>query len=152
MPSSCLISRVEMLLSGFTKRRWGWRWWSSCFSCHHHLFTCLRIVDMWSKMLLQSFSALKGLVIQVSLLCLSIQFRIQFKVLVITYRALCGEVPAYVRGLLQLYINSRSLRSSAQGLLVVPQARLFRTVFMLVAWFYFIYTLCDDEMRDSWNK
>ncbi len=55
---------------------------------------------------------------------LSIKFRIQFKILVITFRALHGQAPAYIRDLLQPYIASRSLRSSDQGLLVVPRSRL----------------------------
>ena len=55
---------------------------------------------------------------------LPIQFRIQFKVMVITYRTRHGQAPAYIGDLLQPYVTSRSLRSSGQGLLFVPRTRL----------------------------
>ena len=55
---------------------------------------------------------------------LPIKFRIQFKVLVLTYKALHGQAPVYISDLLQPYITNRSLRSSNQGLLVVPRTRL----------------------------
>ncbi|XP_029941085.1 uncharacterized protein LOC115383145 [Salarias fasciatus] len=55
---------------------------------------------------------------------LPIKSRIQYKILVVTYRALHGQAPLYITDLLQPYVTSRSLRSSDQGLLVVPRSRL----------------------------
>ncbi len=62
--------------------------------------------------------------ILISLHLLPIKFRIQFKVLVITFRALHGQAPAYIRDLLQPHTASRSVTSPDQGLLVVPRSRL----------------------------
>lgn len=59
-------------------------------------------------------------VILIVLHWLPIKFRIQFKIVVIAYRALHDQAPAYIRDLL----SSRSLRSSDQGFLVVPPSRL----------------------------
>ena len=49
-----------------------------------------------------------------------IKFRIHFKVLISTYRALHGQATEYSSDLLHPYITSRSVRSSDQGLLVIP--------------------------------
>ncbi len=59
----------------------------------------------------------------ISLHWLPIKFWIQFKVLVITYRALHGQVPAYIKDLLP-FITGRSPRSSDQVLFLVPPSRL----------------------------
>lgn len=45
-------------------------------------------------------------------------------VLVLTFRALHDHAPVYIPDLLCPYITSRSLRSSDQGLLVVPRIQL----------------------------
>ena len=55
---------------------------------------------------------------------LPIKERIKFKLLVLTYRSLCGEAPKYLSDLLQPYIPTRSLRSQDSLLLVVPKTRL----------------------------
>lgn len=52
------------------------------------------------------------------------KFRIQFKILVISYRALHVHAPTYIRDLLQPCVTSRSLWSSDEGLPVVPQSGL----------------------------
>ena len=49
---------------------------------------------------------------------LPIKFTVQFKVLVITFRALHGQAPAYIKELLQPYYTRGNLRSSHQGWLV----------------------------------
>ncbi len=54
----------------------------------------------------------------------SIKFRIQFKILVITFRALHGQAPAYIKELLQPCVTCRNTRSSDQGLLDVHCSRL----------------------------
>ncbi|KAF7667309.1 hypothetical protein LDENG_00066080, partial [Lucifuga dentata] len=60
----------------------------------------------------------------ISLHWLPITFRVQFKVLVFTFRALHGQTPSYISKLLSPYVTSGTLRSSDQGLLSVPQFRL----------------------------
>ena len=55
---------------------------------------------------------------------LPVSFRIHYRLLLITYKALNGLAPSYIRDLLHDYIPSRSLRSSDQGLLAVPPVRL----------------------------
>ena len=53
-----------------------------------------------------------------------IQYRIQFKILVITYKALQGQSPLYIRNLLQVYKPTRNLRSQYNATaLVVPKSR-----------------------------
>ena len=54
---------------------------------------------------------------------LPIQCRIQFKILVITYNALQGQFPLYVRNLLQVYTPTRNLRSQNNATaLVLPKS------------------------------
>lgn len=55
---------------------------------------------------------------------LPIKSRIQFKILVITFRAWQGQAPASITEPLQPYNISRNLKSSNQGLLVFPRSRL----------------------------
>ncbi len=52
------------------------------------------------------------------------KFRVHFKILPLTYRAPHSQAPAYISELLHPHITSGSLRSSDQGLLVVPRTRL----------------------------
>ena len=47
-------------------------------------------------------------------------FRAQFKVLVLTFKALNGLGPVYLKERLHPHRSARTLRSSAEGLLVVP--------------------------------
>ncbi len=56
-----------------------------------------------------------------SLHWLPIKFRISYKILLLTYKALNGLAPAYLTSLLSRYNPSRSLRSQNSGLLVVPR-------------------------------
>ena len=55
---------------------------------------------------------------------LPVHLRIEFKVLLITYKALRGQAPTYIQDLLQPYQPSRSLRSSSKNLLVKPRFNL----------------------------
>ena len=55
---------------------------------------------------------------------LPIRYRIMFKILLITYKALNILAPSYVRDLLTPYIPSRQLRSSSKNLLVIPHFNL----------------------------
>lgn len=52
---------------------------------------------------------------------LLVQYRIYFKILVLTFRALHGQAPTFITDLIQLHTPTRSLRSLDQRLLVVPR-------------------------------
>ncbi len=56
-----------------------------------------------------------------SLHWLPIKYRISYKILLLTYKALNGLAPAYLTSLLSRYNPTRSLRSQNSGLLVVPR-------------------------------
>ncbi len=56
-----------------------------------------------------------------SLHWLPIKYRISYKTLLLTYKALNGLAPAYLTSLLSRYNPTRSLRSQNSGLLVVPR-------------------------------
>ena len=55
-----------------------------------------------------------------SLHWLPIKSRIEFKILLLTYKALNGQTPSYLKELIVPYYPTRSLRSQYAGLLVVP--------------------------------
>ena len=55
---------------------------------------------------------------------LPVHFRIDYKNLLLTYKALHNLAPTYLSDLLHEYTPSRSLRSSSAGLLTVPTSRL----------------------------
>lgn len=93
------------------------------------LFTCLSkssldhlqlIQNAAARLLTRSSRTTHITPILSSLHWLPIKFRIHFKVLLFTYRAMHGQAPVYICDLLRPYITSRSLRSSDQGLLAVP--------------------------------
>lgn len=52
--------------------------------------------------------------------CLPVKFRVDFKILMLTYKALNGLAPQYLSELLIPYIPARNLRSADASLLVVP--------------------------------
>ncbi len=54
------------------------------------------------------------------------QFRIDFKILLLVYKSLHNQAPSYLSELLPFYTPTRSLRSSEQNILLVPQSRLKR--------------------------
>ena len=51
---------------------------------------------------------------------LPVSFRLEFKIMLITYKVLHDRAPIYIQELLQLYTPSRNLRSSNRNLLVKP--------------------------------
>jgi hypothetical protein len=53
---------------------------------------------------------------------LPIRARIDFKILLITYKALNNQAPDYITELLDIYKPKRTLRSASQNLLAVPQS------------------------------
>ena len=55
---------------------------------------------------------------------LPVEQRIEYKVLLLTYKALHGKTPAYISQLLSLYTPTRPLRSENKNLLRVPRCRL----------------------------
>ncbi len=56
-----------------------------------------------------------------SLHWLPIKFRISYKILILTYKALNGLAPAHLTSLISRYNPTRSLRSQNSGLLVVTR-------------------------------
>ena len=57
---------------------------------------------------------------------LPVEFRIKFKVLVLTFKAICGSGPGYLRDRLSLYFPQRTLRSSDTNLLEIPNHQAIR--------------------------
>ena len=55
---------------------------------------------------------------------LPIEYRINFKILCMTYKALHGLAPNYITGLVKRYIPLRTLCSTDQQLLCVPKVNL----------------------------
>lgn len=55
-----------------------------------------------------------------SLHWLPVNQRIDFKILLIVFKALNGAAPSYISGMLTEYTPDRSLRSSSKGLLTIP--------------------------------
>ena len=51
----------------------------------------------------------------------AIQEWVQYKVLLLTFKALNGLAPQYLADLLKTYVPQRQLRSSAKSMLVVPK-------------------------------
>ena len=52
---------------------------------------------------------------------LPVKFRIEFKILLLTYKALNDRAPSYLKDLIVRYFPNRALRSQTAGLLVVPR-------------------------------
>ncbi|XP_067097700.1 uncharacterized protein, partial [Osmerus mordax] len=63
----------------------------------------------------------------ISLHWLPIMARIRFKTLVLTFRAVNGTAPVYIKSLLQPYTPTRHLRSSSDNRLVVPPLKTARS-------------------------
>ena len=55
---------------------------------------------------------------------LPVSQRINYKILLLTYKALNGQAPSYITELLEPYVPTRNLRSSSKSLLKVPSAKL----------------------------
>ncbi|KAF7647629.1 hypothetical protein LDENG_00169210 [Lucifuga dentata] len=55
---------------------------------------------------------------------LPVCFRIDFKILLLVFKALHGQAPIYICDLLTLYGSACCLRSSGRNLLIVPEFRL----------------------------
>ena len=55
---------------------------------------------------------------------LPVSQRIDYKILLLTYKALNGQAPSYITELLKPYVTTRNLRSSSKNLLKVPSVKL----------------------------
>ena len=56
---------------------------------------------------------------------LRVEYRVQYKILLlVTYKALQGQAPSYIKDLLQFCTTGRTLRSSARDDLYIPQTKL----------------------------
>ena len=115
---------LEMIIHAFISSRLDY-----CNS----LFTCLSkssldrlqlVQNAAARLLTRSRRSCHITPILSSLHWLPVNYRIHFKILVITHRTLHGQSPQYISELLHPYIPTRSLRSSSQSLLVVPHTRL----------------------------
>ena len=62
-----------------------------------------------------------------SLHWLPVKFRVEFKILLITYKALHSQAPSYIEELIEVYHPPRALRSEDAGLLVTRQVSKSRT-------------------------
>ena len=97
------------------------------------LFTCLNktsinklqlVQNAAARLLTRSKKSCHITPILVSLHWLPIQYRIHFKVLTLTFKALHNQAPAYITELIKPYCNTRPLRSADHHLLVVPRTKL----------------------------
>ena len=59
-----------------------------------------------------------------SLHWLPVNQRINYKILLLTYKALNGQAPSYITELLKPYTPARNLRSSSKNLLKIPLVKL----------------------------
>lgn len=126
------ISKIRHILSFKDLERIIHVFISSRLDYCNGLFTCLNQGTMAQLQLVQN-SAARLLTrtkkrehitpVLASLHWLPIKFRVDFKLLVLTFQALKGDAPEYLTDLLVPYSNSRTLRSSGQGLLVVPRTK-----------------------------
>lgn len=82
-----------------------------------------------------------------SLHWLSCQVRADFKVLLLTYKALNGLAPSYLSDLLHLYIPPCALQSQGTGLLKVPRARKINLLGSMV--FFFCLTFMEQGGRTT---
>ena len=58
---------------------------------------------------------------------LPVEYRIVYKVLLLTFKVLNGKGPEYLRELLTVYVPGRSLRSETDNLLCVPRTKYVET-------------------------
>ena len=55
---------------------------------------------------------------------LPVNQRINYKILLLTYKALNGQAPSYITELLEPYTPARNLKSSSKNLLKIPLVKL----------------------------
>lgn len=117
-------SELEMIIHAFV---------SSRLDYCNFLFTCLSnaslerlqgVQNAAARLLTKHHKHSHATPLLIQLQRLPVKFRVQFKIIIMTYRALHGVAPTYLSELLLSYHPSRSLRSCDQGLLAVPHTRL----------------------------
>ena len=87
--------------------------------------SCLQLVQNSAARLLTGFNRHQHITpILASIHWLPVCFRIDFKILLITFKARSGLAPSYIADILIPYEPARSLRSSGGALLTVPKSRL----------------------------
>ena len=105
---------------------------SSCLDYCNSLFTCLNqrslerfhlVQNSFDRLLTRTKYQDHIMPVLALLHWLPVRFRINLKVLLITFKALNGLYPPFITDLFTSYSPSRSLRCSSKGL-VVPVARL----------------------------
>ena len=79
------------------------------------------VKEQWPRMPYRLVSFLSPILQQLH--WLPVKFRIDFKILMLTYKALNNQAPDYISELLTLYMPSRALRSFCQMLLVVAKTK-----------------------------
>ena len=90
-----------------------------------HAFISSLIIAMDSSLALTNTTRRAHITpVLIALHWLPIKARIDFKILLITFKALHGLAPAYIKDLLPPKTNKRLLRSSDKGLLEVPGTKL----------------------------
>ena len=82
-----------------------------------------RIQNVAARIVSQSRRSDRITPVLYSLHWLPVQERINFKINLLTYKALNGLAPQYLSDLLEVYIPSRPLRSADSGRLTIPVAR-----------------------------
>ncbi|XP_041805922.1 uncharacterized protein LOC121615604, partial [Chelmon rostratus] len=88
---------------------------------NHSLLHKLQLVQNAAARLISNSS--KHAQITPALRALHWRFRVQYKILLILFKAINGQAPAYIKELLAIYQPARTLRSSNHISLVVPRAR-----------------------------
>uniref|UniRef100_A0A8C5GQG5 Reverse transcriptase domain-containing protein n=1 Tax=Gouania willdenowi TaxID=441366 RepID=A0A8C5GQG5_GOUWI len=117
---------LELVIHAFISSRIDYC--NSVFTCFNKSTLCkLQMVQNAAARLLTGTSRTSHITpILSSLHWLPVNFRIEYKILVLTFRALHGQAPLYISDMLCPYTSGRSLRSSGQGLLRFPKTK-FKT-------------------------
>ncbi|KAF7659347.1 hypothetical protein LDENG_00299430 [Lucifuga dentata] len=116
-------AEMEMIIHAFISSRLDYC--KSLFNClYRTCLHCLQTVQNAAAWLLTKFTRSHITPILSSLHWLPLNFRVHFKILTLTFRAMHGQAPQYISDLLQSYTSRKSLKSSGQRLLEVPHTRL----------------------------
>lgn len=123
-----LLSKVEleMIIHAFISSRSDYC--DSLFTCltQKELHRLQAVQNSAARLLTHTSKRAHITLVLAELHWLPVHLRIHFKVLVLTFRALNGQAPAYISEILKLYNPKCSLRSSSQCLLVIPHTH-FKT-------------------------
>ena len=108
-------------------KNWGERDYCNCllFGLPNYLLQRLqRVLNCTARVVYQSNKYDHITTLLMELHWLPVEQRINFKILLITYKALNGQAPTYITDLLSYYRPARPLRSSTQNLLRNPRYNL----------------------------